>query len=66
MTIECANCVYIGDDERDIIAGRAAGMKTLTAAYGYIDDDIDCLSWQADGVIENPSELLAMLQPGAL
>ncbi len=66
MAIECTNCVYIGDDERDIIAGRAAGMKTLTAAYGYIEDDVDFLSWQADGVIENPSELLAMLQPEVL
>ena len=66
MTVECASCVYIGDDERDIIAGRAAGMKTLTAAYGYIEDGVDFLSWQADGVIENPSELLAMLQPEAL
>ena len=64
--IDCANCVYIGDDERDIIAGREAGMKTLTAAYGYIEDDIDYLGWQADGVIETPAELLAMLQPGAL
>ena len=64
--VACANCVYIGDDERDIIAGREAGMKTLTAAYGYIENDIDYLSWKADGVIESPAELLAMLQPGVL
>jgi 2-phosphoglycolate phosphatase len=64
--IDCINCVYVGDDERDIIAGREAGMKTLTAAYGYIEDDIDYLGWQADEVINTPVELLALLQPGAL
>jgi 2-phosphoglycolate phosphatase len=64
--VDCADCVYIGDDERDIIAGRDAGMKTLTAAYGYIEDGIDYLDWQADGVIDSPAALLPMLQAGAL
>ena len=64
--VDCANCIYVGDDERDIIAGHQAGMKTLTAAYGYIEDDIDYLGWQADGVIKTPVELLALLQPDAL
>ena len=54
--IDCINCVYVGDDERDIIAGREAGMKTLTAAYGYIEDDIDYLGWQADEVIKTPAD----------
>ena len=64
--VNCTDCVYIGDDERDIIAGRDAGMKTLTAAYGYIEDGIDYLDWQADGVIDSPAALLPMLQAGAL
>lgn len=57
--IDCQNCVYIGDDPRDIDAGRAAKMKTLIAAYGYIDQGIDLNQWQADGVIEKPIDLLA-------
>lgn len=56
--IECQNCVYIGDDERDILAGNAARMKTLVAAYGYIGASVDIHAWNADGVIEHPDELL--------
>jgi phosphoglycolate phosphatase len=59
IRIDCQNCVYIGDDPRDIDAGRAAKMKTLIAAYGYIDQGIDLNQWQADGVIEKPIDLLA-------
>ena len=58
MGINCDQCLYVGDDERDIIAGRAAGMKTLTAAYGYIESNIDYLAWQADAVIDSPRALL--------
>ena len=55
---ECSACVYVGDDERDIIAGRAAGMHTLVAAWGYIEPEIDYHAWQADAVIEQPGDLL--------
>ena len=56
--VDCADCVYVGDDERDVIAGRAAGMKTLVASYGYIEADMDIRSWQADGTIESPADLI--------
>jgi len=56
--IECRACLYVGDDERDIIAGRAANMKTLVAAYGYIEEGCDTRVWNADGVIEKPADLL--------
>ena len=56
--IDCQSCVYIGDDPRDIDAGKAAKMTTLIAAYGYINQDIDLNQWQADGVIEKPIDLL--------
>lgn len=51
--VEPSACLYIGDAERDIQAGRSAGMQTLAAAYGYVQDD-EHLAWQADGVIEQP------------
>ena len=57
--IDRENCIYIGDDERDIIAGKAANMKTLIAAYGYIEESIDINQWQADGFIDKPLDLLA-------
>lgn len=56
--VDCRGCVYVGDDERDIVAGRAAQMKTLVAAYGYIEDATAISAWQADGVIDSPAELL--------
>lgn len=57
--ISCAKCVYIGDDLRDIDAGRAANMKTLIAAYGYIRQDTNLDEWQAEGIIEHPLDLLS-------
>lgn len=52
------NCIYIGDDERDIVAGKAAGMATLVAAYGYCDFDPAIASWQADYVSHHAQEIL--------
>lgn len=57
--IACENCVYIGDDKRDVDAGRAANMKTLIAAYGYISQDTNLDEWQAEGVIEHPLDILS-------
>jgi len=58
LGVSCNNCIYVGDDERDIVAGKAADMKTLIAAYGYIEDATSIGAWQADGVIDHPRELL--------
>jgi phosphoglycolate phosphatase len=49
--------VYMGDDPRDVQAGKAAGMKTAVAAYGYIQDEHDPISWGADVVLQQPLEL---------
>ncbi|TDJ23422.1 MAG: phosphoglycolate phosphatase [Gammaproteobacteria bacterium] len=57
--IACEDCVYIGDDPRDIAAGRAARMKTLIASYGYIDRDARLDEWQAGGIIAHPLDLLS-------
>jgi phosphoglycolate phosphatase len=57
------NCLYLGDDKRDIDAGRAAGMKTLIALFGYIDTKADLNSWQASASINSPLELLLQLKP---
>ena len=50
-------CVYVGDDERDIVAGLAAGMKTVAATYGYLGTQSDVQKWQAHAHIQSPSEL---------
>jgi 2-phosphoglycolate phosphatase len=54
-------CIYVGDDERDIVAGRAAGMKTVAAAYGYMGSQGDSTLWDADASISSPLELLKLL-----
>ena len=55
------HCLYIGDDERDIVAGRAAGMALVAAAYGYLGASADISSWNADLVIKSPEDLLKFL-----
>ena len=56
-----AQCVYVGDAERDIEAGRNASMYTLVALFGYFMADDRPLEWQADGSISQPLELLEWL-----
>jgi phosphoglycolate phosphatase len=51
-------CVYAGDAERDIQAGRAAGMTTVVASYGYLSAEDDPLSWQPSGTVSEPMQLL--------
>ena len=55
-------CIYVGDDLRDVIAGRAAGMATVAAAYGYLGIGTDIDEWNADFTISNPSALLNLLK----
>ena len=55
------DCIYVGDDERDIVAGLAAGMPTVAARYGYLGQKADNLSWGAHAHIDTPLELLKWL-----
>ena len=55
-------CLYVGDDERDIIAGRAAGMPTVAAAYGYLGKTPGTDHWKADATITTPAQLLQLLK----
>ncbi len=59
--VGAAKCIYVGDDLRDVQAGRAAGMRTVIAAYGYLGDGPPLNEWQADASIQHPSELLGFL-----
>jgi phosphoglycolate phosphatase len=55
--------VYVGDDIRDIVAGKAAGMKTVAAAYGYCGCAEPPEAWGADFIIQTPQELLQIIFP---
>jgi len=53
-------CLYLGDDQRDVQAGRAAGMKVVVAGFGYLNGT-DPETWNADAIIAQPLELLEHL-----
>lgn len=54
-------CWYVGDAERDIQAGKAAGMRTVVALYGYLADTDQPAAWGADRTINEPLDLLALV-----
>ena len=53
-------CVYVGDDLRDIQAGKAAGMRTVAVRYGYLNGS-DPGAWGADAVVDHPADILQVL-----
>jgi N-acetyl-D-muramate 6-phosphate phosphatase len=62
LKLEPGHCIYVGDDERDVLAGRAAGMGTVVASYGYLGSNSDTQLWGADAHIHDPLELLPLLK----
>jgi N-acetyl-D-muramate 6-phosphate phosphatase len=62
MSIPPEQCIYVGDDERDISAGRRAGMRTVAARYGYLGPDADVAQWQADAEVSSPLQVLKLLE----
>jgi len=54
-------CVYIGDDLRDVQAGRAAGMQTIAVGWGYLGEGEPIEAWGADFIVERPDQLLKLL-----
>ena len=61
--IDPSKSVYVGDDLRDIVAGKAAGMKTIAAAYGYCGCEEPPEAWGADYLVRHPKELLQIIFP---
>jgi phosphoglycolate phosphatase len=61
LDIDPAQCWYVGDDLRDIEAGRAAGMVTVACNWGYCGS-IDPATWGADYLLDTPQQLLQLLQ----
>lgn len=61
MHVKPENCIYIGDAERDIQAGKAAGMQTAVALFGYIDVTDKPQDWGADVMLQKPEDLLDLI-----
>lgn len=62
LGLQPGQCIYVGDDERDIAAGLAAGMGTVAATYGYLGAKANPMEWGAHAAIKTPSELLQLLK----
>lgn len=62
LDVDPVRCVYVGDDERDIMAGLAAGMGTVAATYGYLGQQTDVNRWNAHLHIDAPLSLLKYLR----
>ncbi len=58
--IAAAGCIYVGDDERDVISGRAVGMTTIVAAWGYLGDGKPPAGWGADAIAASPQDILGL------
>lgn len=55
-------CLFIGDAEQDIMAGNAAGVKTVAALFGYIDKHVDTNNWKANYFVNNPTEIWPLIK----
>lgn len=62
LAVDPGACVFVGDDARDVVAGRAAGALTVAARYGYLGVGVSVEAWQADITIDGPEELLKLLE----
>lgn len=62
MGVAPTECIYVGDDLRDVQAGRAAGMRTVAVSWGYLGQGDPISAWGADHVIDEPQQLLKLLR----
>ncbi|MGO4501745.1 MULTISPECIES: phosphoglycolate phosphatase [unclassified Dyella] len=59
--LDPSRCLFVGDDRRDVLAGAAAGLYTVAVRWGYLDGG-DPSEWNADLVVDHPSELTGRLK----
>jgi N-acetyl-D-muramate 6-phosphate phosphatase len=62
LRLQPSDCVYVGDDQRDITAARAAGMPVVAVGWGYVGYGAPIESWGADAILQSPDELKALCQ----
>lgn len=58
--VVASGCIYVGDDERDVISGRAVGMTTIVAAWGYLGYGKPPAAWGADAIAASPQDILGI------
>ena len=62
LNVDPKDCIFIGDSINDITAGKAAGMRTIAAAFGFIPEDVKISDWQADAIVNSPDEILPWIR----
>ena len=60
--VQARDCVYVGDDQRDVEAGRAAGMTTVAVHWGYLGEGDAIEAWGADHLLQTPDDLLKLFR----
>jgi phosphoglycolate phosphatase len=65
LNVDASDCWYVGDDQRDITAGRAAGMHTIAAEWGYLGAGEPIACWGADCIARTPQTLAGWLRARA-
>ena len=61
LSIQPSEVIYLGDDRRDVIAANNAGMISMIARYGYLEEDDDGRNWNAHHIIDKPKDILSYL-----
>ena len=61
LRVDATSCAYVGDDLRDVQAGKAAGMTTIAVAWGYLGLGESIDAWGADHIVQTPHQLLQLL-----
>lgn len=61
LQLPASQCIYVGDDQRDVQAGHAAGMRTVAVRWGYLSPDTPIEAWGSDHTIDHPLDLLKWL-----
>lgn len=57
LNVDPKTCIYVGDAHTDILAGKAAGMKTIAAAFGFVPNNVQISEWQADAIAYTPNDI---------
>jgi len=61
LSLAPSECLYVGDHERDIVAGKAAGMDTAVALWGYISENENPNNWNANYLLQQPAGLMSLI-----
>lgn len=62
LNVDPQECIYIGDAKTDVLAGKAAGMRTIAAGFGFVPDEVKIADWQADAIVQSADEIYPWIQ----